>query len=243
MCSANFQGLFYNSPCSKHAASSAASPGLALSLGSSWQCCVSQSQVPPLDIMSPMALVPILPMLRSLGCWKRGWLWPHALLSARVLLPPHELIPAEATAGIASLWEAAACQTHSWQPCLAATATNQPHSRPWPAKPPKAAFVSGYTLQQDMSTGIWAWKLRLQLQGFHTKAYQFPSSARVFKLPEEEISWPVPTITPCRFLSSGFTFSSFWNQFLLTLFFHFLCPLLIMRLSLDVICCLPFARR
>lgn len=67
------------------AASPAASPDLALSLGSSQQCSVSQSQVPPLDITSLMALVPIQPTLRSLGCWKRRRSQPRA--PARSLLP------------------------------------------------------------------------------------------------------------------------------------------------------------
>lgn len=43
------------------AASPAASPDLALSLRSSQQRCVSQSQVAPLDVTSPTASVPICP--------------------------------------------------------------------------------------------------------------------------------------------------------------------------------------
>lgn len=65
---------------------------------------------------------------------------------------------------------------------------------------PKRLFLCLVTpCNGTRALGFGAWKLRLQLQSFHTKAYQFPSSASIFKLPEEEMSWPVPTITPCRF--------------------------------------------
>lgn len=160
-CSADFQGLFYNSACCKH---------------SSLSCCKPRPRFVPrkrpavlhLPVASataahnvPYGLGPHLPHAEAPQLLEAALVTapcPCTLPVARALFSSHHmsLFQAEATAGVASLWEAAACQTHSWQLCLAATAANQPHSRPWLAKTQNAVFVSGYTLPRDASAGIWS---------------------------------------------------------------------------------------
>lgn len=100
----------------------------------------------------------------------------HSRLPESLLLPPHELISAAAPAGVAALQPALACRV------------------------PKKPFLWLVTpCNGRRALGFGAWKLGLQVWGFHTKAEPFPSSARTFQLPEEEISWPVPTIAPWGF--------------------------------------------
>lgn len=115
--------------------------------------------------------------LWSPSCWKRCRSQPRAparsILPEPLLLPPHELIPAAAPAGVAAL-----------QPALAHRAPEKMFL--WLVTPCNGRRVLRFG----------AWKLGLQLRGFHTKAEPIPGSARIFKLPEEEISWPVPIIAP-----------------------------------------------
>lgn len=85
--------------------------------------------------------------------------------------------------------------SHAWQPQPPTSPTDGPGLQ----RPKRLFFCLVTPCNGTRALGFGAWKLGLQLQSFHTKAYQFLSSARIFKLPEQEISWPVPTIAPCRF--------------------------------------------
>lgn len=142
---------------------------------------VSQPQMPPLDTISPWSWSPH----RDPGAAGSHIPVPlHIPQHQRPLLLPHQLIPAEATAEAASLWEAAVPN-----PFLTATAL--------PCKTPK---VLGLVTPCNRT---WHWDLgpgkpgcSSRLSHLSLSHHPFPSSVRLFKLPKRK-SLELPTTTPC----------------------------------------------
>ncbi|XP_052669184.1 arrestin-C isoform X4 [Harpia harpyja] len=229
-CSADFQGLFYNSTCCKHSSLSCCKPGphlvprkqpavLRLPVASA----TAAHNVPyGLGLHLPHAEAPWLleAALVTAPC-------PCTLPIARALFSSHhmslfQLKPQLGLLPSGKLQRAKPIPgSCAWQPRPPTSPTAGPG-----LQSPKRLFLCLVTPCHGMrALGFGAWKLGLQLQGFHTKAYQFPSPARIFKLPEEEISWPVPTIAPCRFcqvFSHSQAFGiSFADSFFSVFFPHF----------------------